>query len=312
MLADPTSTLQHEAPRLDALRARPGERRDLPSNAIDPLHAIVVEGGAMRGIYAAGVLDEFTERGFHPFGLAVGASAGACNLSSHLAGNLGRNRRCFFDQMRRPEFVDGRRYLRGGHWMDIDWLWDAFNREDPLDTYAAAAHPTTFVIAATSVRTGEPTWFIPDGAVMNEVLRASSAVPMMFRRYVDIDGERYFDGGVGAPIPVEEAYKRGARKIVVIRSRPRAFGGPSRLESLLVPLVLRDAPGIAKAFRAYRDVYAKSVAFLRNPPADCTVIEVVPDEHLRTGRTTRDLRSLRADYALGRRSGIDAIRRWNR
>ncbi|HEY4178063.1 MAG TPA: patatin family protein [Kofleriaceae bacterium] len=298
--------------RLDARSARPRDRFDLPAHAIDPTHAIVVEGGAMRGIFAAGVLDEFTERGFHPFGLAVGASAGACNLSSHLAGNLGRNRRCFFDQMRRPEFVDARRYFRGGHWMDIDWLWDAFNREDPLDTYAAAAHPTTFVIAATSVSTGEPTYFVPDGAEMNEVLRASSAVPMMFRRYVDLAGEKYFDGGVGAPIPVDEAYRRGAKKIMVIRSRPRVFGGPSRLESLLVPFVLRDAPGIAKAFRVYREVYNRSVELLRNPPGDCTIIEVVPETHLRTGRTTRDERALRTDYALGRRMGVDAIRRWNR
>src|SRR3954470_7287265 len=113
--------------------------------------AIVVEGGAMRGIFAAGVLDVFHEQGFDPFDLAVGSSAGACNLSSHLAGQHGRNRRCYLTQMRRREFADIRRFFRGGHWLDIDYLWHAFGREDPLDVMAAASHRTQLVVGTTAV-----------------------------------------------------------------------------------------------------------------------------------------------------------------
>jgi len=272
--------------------------------------AIVVEGGAMRGIYAAGVLDVFLERDFHPFELAIGASAGACNLASHLAGQHGRNRRCYTTQMSRTEFVDPRRFFRGGHWIDIDYLWDAFAREDPLDAPAAAAHPTKLVVAATSVETGDPIYFEPTADSLIEVLRASSAVPVLFRKTVEIDGKRFVDGGVSAPIPVEEAYRRGARTILVIRSRPERFGGPSRVESVLASLALRAQPGLARAFRVYRDRYAQSVAFLRRPPADCTILEVVPSRHLRTGRTTRDPRALAEDYAAGRAAGLRAIHRW--
>jgi predicted patatin/cPLA2 family phospholipase len=272
--------------------------------------AIVVEGGAMRGIYAAGVLDVFLEHDFHPFDLAIGASAGACNLASHLAGQHGRNRRCYTTQMSRTEFVDPRRFLRGGHWIDIDYLWDAFAREDPLDVTAAAAHPTKLVVAATSVETGDAEFFEPGAHELIEVLRASSAVPVLFRKTVELGGKRYVDGGVSAPIPVEEAYRRGARRILVIRSRPERFGGPSRVESVLASLALRGQPGLARAFRAYRDVYARSVAFLRHPPHGCTIIEVVPSRHLLTGRTTRDPRALAEDYAAGRAAGVRAMRRW--
>lgn len=264
----------------------------------------------MRGIYAAGVLDIFLEKNFHPFDLAIGASAGACNLASHLAGQHGRNRRCYTTQMSRIEFVDPRRFFRGGHWIDIDYLWDAFAREDPLDAGAAAANPTKLVVAATSVETGEATYFEPTGDTMIEILRASSAVPVLFRKMVELDGERFVDGGVSAPIPVEEAYRRGARTILVIRSRPERFGGPSRVESVLASLALRKQPGLARAFRVYREVYARSVAFLRRPPKGCTILEVVPSRHLRTGRTTRDPRALAADYAAGRAAGLRAIQRW--
>ncbi|MGE0401008.1 MAG: patatin family protein [Kofleriaceae bacterium] len=276
------------------------------------VNAIVVEGGAMRGIYAAGVLDVFLENDFHPFDLAIGASAGACNLASHLAGQHGRNRRCYTTQMSRAEFVDPRRFLRGGHWIDIDYLWDAFAREDPLDAKAATANRTRLVVAATSVETGEPVYLEPTSDTLIEVLRASSAVPVLFRKTVEIDGKRFVDGGVSAPIPVEEAYRRGARTILVIRSRPERFGGPSRLESALASIAFRKQPGLARAFRVYRDVYARSVAFLRRPPNGCTIIEVVPSRHLRTGRTTRDPRALAEDYAAGRAAGLRAMQRWPR
>jgi predicted patatin/cPLA2 family phospholipase len=272
--------------------------------------AIVVEGGAMRGIYAAGVLDVFLERGFHPFELAVGASAGACNLASHLAGQHRRNVRCYTTQMTRAAFLDARRFLRGGHWLDLDYLWDAFAREDPLDAPACAANPCKLIVAATAVDTGEAVYFEPGAADLIEILRASSAVPILFRKVVEVDGRPFVDGGFTAPIPVEEAYRRGARDILVIRSRPHDFAGPSRLESILGAAVFRARPGLARAFLAYRRVYARSVAFVRRPPAGCRVVEVVPDRHLRTGRTTRDHRALAADYALGRAAGDAAIRRW--
>ena len=67
--------------------------------------AIVVEGGAMRGIFSAGVLDAFLEQRFCPFTLAIGSSAGGCNLASFLAGQHDRGRRCYMDYMARRVFI---------------------------------------------------------------------------------------------------------------------------------------------------------------------------------------------------------------
>lgn len=264
----------------------------------------------MRGIFAAGVLDVFLERDFAPFDFAIGSSAGACNLASHLAGQHGRNRRCYLTQMRRAEFVDLRRFLRGGHWLDIDYLWDAFDREDPLDVAAATASRTKLIVAATVVETGAATFLEPRADDLNEVLRASSAVPVLFRRFVELAGERYTDGGVAAPIPVEEAYRRGARRIVVIRSRPASFPGPSRVECAFAAAMLRAHPALARAFLRYRAIYARASAFVRHPPADCRIVHVAPDA-LRTTRTTRDAAILEADYHQGRQTAARAIEAWS-
>lgn len=263
----------------------------------------------MRGIFAAGVLDVFLERDFAPFDLAIGSSAGACNLSSHLAGQHGRNRRCYLTQMRRTEFIDARRFLRGGHWLDLDYLWDAFDREDPLDCTAAVTSKTQLLVAATLVSSGTAVFLEPTPATLNEVLRASSAVPVMYRRFVELDGHAYTDGGISAPIPVEEAYLRGARKIVVVRSRPAGFPGPSRIECAAAGMLLRAQPGLIAAFRRYRAIYARSSAFIAEPPADCTIVHVAPAQ-LATTRTTRDPTILEADYQQGRAAGERAIDAW--
>ena len=264
----------------------------------------------MRGIFAAGVLDVFLEDGFDPFDVAIGSSAGACNLASHLAGQHGRNRRCYLTQMRRREFSDARRFLRGGHWLDIDYLWDAFGREDPLDVAAVVRARTRLVVGTTSVASGEPTFFSPTADNMIEVLRASSAVPLLYRKFVDLNGALYTDGGVSAPIPVEEAYRRGARRILVIRSRPADFPGPSRVECSFVAAALRRHRMLALAFLRYRTVYAASLAFVRSPPADCTVVHVAPEQHLKTSRITTDASTLESDYARGRAAGVRAARAW--
>src|SRR5512135_324999 len=95
--------------------------------------ALVVEGGGMRGIFSAGVLDAFLEQDFDPFDIYIGVSAGACNLSSQVAGQYRRNFRIYTNQMVRPEFISVGKFLRGGHYMDLDWLWETFQRVDPLD-----------------------------------------------------------------------------------------------------------------------------------------------------------------------------------
>lgn len=263
----------------------------------------------MRGIFAAGVLDVFLEQAFEPFELAIGSSAGACNLASYLARQHGRNRRCYLTQMRRAEFVDARRFLRGGHWLDLDYLWSAFDREDPLDIPAAAASRTRLVVTTTCVETGAPAFFTPGVEDMRDVLRASSAIPVLYRQFVELEGRRFADGGLAAPIPVEEAYRRGARRILVIRSRPDGFAGPSRVECAIAATMLREHPALVAAFRRYREVYARSVAFIERPPPGCRVVHVAP-ERMRTGRITRDERALVTDYERGRAAAALAIRQW--
>lgn len=272
--------------------------------------ALVVEGGAMRGIFSAGVLDVFLERGFRPFDLALGVSVGASNILSYLARQHGRARRCFLGPMSSPEFIDPWRLLRGGHWLDLDWLWDAITREDPLDCEAAHQSGVEYGLVATCTRTGTPQYLSPGPDDMLEALKASCALPVLYRHPIRLGGRTLVDGGISDPLPVREAYRRGARTIMVVRSRAANFVKRDRLVNHIGAWTMRGSPGVARACRHAVRAYADGVAFLRSPPPDCAIIHVAPANALATRRTSRDRTALERDYALGRALGRDAISRF--
>jgi predicted patatin/cPLA2 family phospholipase len=271
----------------------------------------VVEGGAMRGVFSAGVLDVFLERGFHPFDLALGVSAGACNLASHLAGQHGRNKRSYLELMSRREFIDPRRALRGGSIVDLDWLWNTLAASEPLDVAAIAAQKTEFVVVATSAMTGEPSHLVPGASDMFDALKGSCALPFLYRSKVSVGAVELVDGGVSDPIPAEAAYQRGARRIVVIRSRPASFFKVDSWSDRMQALALYRSPSIMRAVQKTAERYQRAVKFMLAPPSDCVVQQIAPDGPLASSRMTQDVLRLTQDYELGRKLGTDAIERFN-
>ncbi|MFO0675954.1 MAG: patatin family protein [Polyangiaceae bacterium] len=274
--------------------------------------ALIVEGGAMRGIFSAGVLDVFLESRFMPFDLAMGASAGASNLLSYLAGQHGRNRRCYTQFMARAEFFDPWRFVRGGHWMDLDWLWDEITREDPLDLDAVIDNPVELRVTLTSAETGYPVYLRPEKDEILAALKGSCALPIFYRGSVAVRNERFVDGAVSDPLPVWEAYRRGARRIMVVRSRPFDFVKRPSFGTRVQSLFLRNSPAVARAFETTAMAYRAAMDFIRNPPPDCEVVHVAPLVQFATGRTTREVSALERDYRFGRQFGDLAMRQWAR
>jgi predicted patatin/cPLA2 family phospholipase len=273
--------------------------------------ALVVEGGAMRGIFASGVLDIFQEQGFQPFDLAIGCSVGSCILASHLGGNYGRTFTVFTRYMTRREFIDPTRFFRGGDWVDFDWLWHTTQREIPLDCAKLAASPVKLVVSTTSYATGEPVFLEPCASDLMQSLKSSCALPLLCRSTAHVGEQRLLDGGIAAPIPVQEAYRRGARRIIVLRSRPAHFIKRKSKLGQLAAFAFRASPPLARALRSSHLAYRSAVAFMANPPRDCSIIQVAPTSHLSTRRTTQNMRALEMDFALGRDAGRRVIQSWH-
>jgi len=272
--------------------------------------ALVVEGGAMRGIFAAGVLDAFMEQSFLPFDMVIGVSAGSINAAAYLANQHGRNYKVFTDYSLRPEYISWKKFLRGGHLMDLDWSWDITGRELPINADSLFKKNIDFEIGITRNSDGSSKFIQASPENLSDVMKASCSVPLFYRNFLKVDGEIVADGGVSAPIPVERAIEKGATKVMVIRSRKSDYRMKNGNENKLSRFLFRKHPGLAKAIQKRPDTYNQTIELINHPPAGVEIIDICPADSFSTKRFTQDKEILDRDYKLGKEQGIEAIERW--
>lgn len=269
--------------------------------------ALVCEGGGQRGIFTAGVLDEFLRVNFNPFDLCFGTSAGAQNLSSYLCGQRGYARHVITRYTTRREFFNPLRFVRGGNLVDLDWLIDSTAREYPLAMSRAEAlfdRGKAFYMCACRSDDFSAEYFSPDADSWLNILKASSAIPGFYRRGVEIGGINYFDGGVSDAIPVREAARRGADTIVVIRTVPSQIIYPARwlkhMGNWLSPGHLQQLLVMA---RHHQISYSQIQHFIENPPENLRIFEIHPPRALLSSALGSSQAALSLDYKMGRLCG---------
>ncbi|MFL1468153.1 patatin-like phospholipase family protein [Marinobacter sp. DUT-3] len=269
--------------------------------------ALVVEGGAMRGIFAAGVLDAFLEHEFQPFARAYGVSAGSTNLISYLSGDHGRSRKVITGHACQREFIDWARFIRGGHLCDVHWLWHQSFSDVPLNLRKYLEGDTELWVTTTSIRTGEACYFRIDEHNLHDVFTASCSIPIAFRDYPTVNGEPMTDGGLADSIPVIKAYEDGARDITVVLSRPLGYRKkPSRFPSVS-QRIFRDYPALAEASLHRAERYNATLTFILNPPEDCRIRVIAPPEDFPVGRLTRKQAYLDTGYRQGHEAGLSYL-----
>lgn len=269
--------------------------------------ALVCEGGGQRGIFTAGVLDEFQRAQFNPFELMIGTSAGAQNLSAFVCGQLGYARRVITRYTTSANFFNPLRFVRGGHLIDLDWLVNITSQELPLAIDVAEQRLNDgreFLMCACRSDDFEPTYLRAERANWLPAIKASSAIPGFYRMGVELDGISYLDGGISDAIPVEEAYRRGADTIVVIRTVPsQMYYTPQwikRMENWLGDSSLQQ---MVRILQRHEESYHRIQQFIEKPPGKLRIFEIYPPKPLASNALGSRLASLNQDYHLGRRCG---------
>ncbi len=261
--------------------------------------ALIIEGGAMRGIFAAGLLDTFIDHDYYPFDMVIGVSAGSTTGIAYLTGDHKRSYHILTDHARRPDFFSFSRYAKGGHLCDVSWLWQTSRADLSLNMARYVSRNIPMWVVTTSVRTGHPLYHKVDAHNLDEVFPASCAMPIVFRDYPAVAGEAMSDGGLGDSIPVRYAHKQGANDILVIRSVPESYRKERvRFPSMLKPL-LADYPRLLGAALRRERKYNDALAFIQNPPQGCRVKQLCPPEDFPVARFTRDLDKLNQGYQQG-------------
>jgi predicted patatin/cPLA2 family phospholipase len=265
--------------------------------------ALVVEGGGMRGVFAAGVLHAFGSESFDPFDLYIGVSAGACNLASHLAGQNDRNLDITLQYSTTSAFINPWRFLRGGHLMDLDWLWERTIRNYRLDLaylfHKLRSQKKEYIIVATSMESGDALYLEPSEYTLEHYLKVSSSLPVFYRNILDVNGQKATDGGIADAIPVRQACLRGATDITVIRSRPSDYVKKQSHLTFIFSLYFKNYPRLVEKFKQRARLYMDAIDFIHKPPAGIRITQIAPPRDVSIGRTTRDKAMLRNVYQTG-------------
>jgi predicted patatin/cPLA2 family phospholipase len=260
--------------------------------------ALIVEGGAMRGAWAAGVLAYLQETGRHQYDMVYAASSGACSAAYFVAGmwepGLAIWRELACNVVRKSNF------LRRKPIIDLAYLVDYVMRKHiPLSVELLQKMPTLFYIVLTDCHTGEPVYFHACDDRVFAALRATSSMPLATRGFDYVDGHPYADGGLADPIPVQRAIKDGATDITVVLTHNPDF----RLKP--VPrwmgwLGYPDFPKVAQVWTARQNVcYNAALDLMKQPPAGVRIQVFRPFRPLPIGSFSVEPKRIAAALILG-------------
>lgn len=273
---------------------------------------LVLEGGGMRGVYTAGVLECFLDAGLR-FPYVIGVSAGACQASSYLSGQKGRNRRITVELANHPQYVSVWNLFRERSLFGMNLLFDEIpNRLDPFDFDAFFRDPGQFWVVATDAVTGEPFYKekgqTASGEELLTVVRASSSLPFISPP-VRYEGRTLFDGGLSDPIPIRKSMADGNERHVVVLTKEMGYRRKPFRHRRLAGRFYPEYPGLVRAMEQRHQVYNDTLDLLEQLQAEGKAIIIQPESDLGVGRMTRDRRKLSALYEQGYRDAERALDR---
>ena len=269
------------------------------------MRGLIMEGGAMRGMFTCGVIDVFMEQGIE-FDGAAGISAGAvfgCNIKSR---QIGRPIRYNKKYCKDPRYCSIRSLLKTGDLYGVEFCYhELVDVLDPFDQETFRENAIDFYVGATDVNTGRAVFHkCSDGGEKDiQWMRASSSMPVVSRP-VTIGKYTLLDGGIACPVPYRFMEKKGYDRNVIILTQPEGYRktkSPSALQAML-----RRYPAISRAMGKRHIIYNRQMEQIEERERQGKAFVIRPPEDLKIGRTEKDPEELERVYQIGRRIASDA------
>lgn len=265
---------------------------------------LVLEGGAMRGLWSAGVTDVMMEHGVEPDGL-IGVSAGAafgCNYKSRQIGRAIRYNTRFAKDAR---YSGIRSLLRSGNYFNAEFGYHVVPYEyDIFDTQTFEQNPMRFTVVCTDVLTGQAVYHDIDHVDYEELewLRASASMPLA-SKVVKVQGHQLLDGGVSDSIPLEYYERQGFDRNVVILTQPKGFvKEPNKLMPVM-RIALRKYPKMLKAMDERHVMYNHELDYVAEAERQGRCLVIRPDGKIPIGHISHNPDEMRHVYEMGRTIG---------
>ena len=271
---------------------------------------LVLEGGAMRGLWTAGITDVMMEHDIWPDGL-IGVSAGAafgCNYKSRQIGRAIRYNMRFAKDSR---YSGIRSLLTTGDYFNAEFDYHIVPKQYEIyDDDAFNRNPMEFIVVCTDVETGEAVYQPLTEANYDtyEWIRASASMPLV-SKVVSIQGRKLLDGGVADSIPLAYTESRGYDRNVVVLTQPLGYQKEHNRLMPLMRLALRRYPEMIKALDYRHIMYNKQLEYVAQAEREGRCLVIRPDEKIPIGHISHNPQQMQHVYQIGRAIGERYIER---
>lgn len=266
----------------------------------------VLEGGGMRGLYTAGVIDVMLDHGFEP-DVVCGTSAGVTfgvNLLSQQRGRVLRYNKRFVGDRR---YISLHSWLTTGNMINKDFAYGLLPRElDPFDDETFMASKTAFYATITNMQTGQAEYVrLHSTWDQMDVIRASASLPFISRP-VEWNGQKYLDGGLADNIPLDKCLELGCDKVIIVLTRPLGY---VRKESLtaITRLCYPRYKNLHRTVEQRNENYNHRIEQIVQLEHEGKIFVLRPSEEITISRLEKDSARLEQVYNLGLN---DANRQW--
>lgn len=259
---------------------------------------LVLEGGAMRGLYTAGVLDVFLDNNIKVDGI-IGVSAGVLFGVNYLSKQKGRAIRYNKKFAKDKRYMGMRSFLTTGNIINKDFAYYEIPfKIDVFDEETFEKSDTDFWATVTNIETGEAEYIKLEKPIdQMEVLRATSAMPLV-SKIVEWDNKKYLDGGVSDSIPVEKCKSMGYDKIIVVLTRTIEYR-KKKSSSAIAKIKYKEYPKLIKTMENRYKKYNETVEKIIDMENKKEIFVIRPSKDLKIKRIEKDVDKLQAMYDLG-------------
>ena len=269
-------------------------------------NGLVLEGGGMRALFTAGVLDAFLEKSLC-IDTMVSVSAGALFGVNYVSQQKGRAIRYNIKFAGNKRYMSLRNWFKTGNVLDKKFAYyDLPMKLDVFDEKKFSESNINFYIVLTNIETGKAEYIlIKDVFDQMEYLRATSALPFA-SKIIKIDGKKYLDGGITDPVPIDYCKKMGCDKLIVVLTRPKGKYKEDKL-NWLFKIVYKKYPKLVERLVNMENDYKKTLKKIIELEDKGEIFVIRPDEVLDIGRLETNKEKIKEIYNKGLEKGRKEI-----
>lgn len=260
---------------------------------------LILEGGGMRGVYTAGVLDYFMEQNLY-FSDCYGVSAGACHLCSYLSGQKGRAYHVFVDYLKDKNYCSLRTLITTGDLFNVKMCYDTIpNQLAPYDYDAFCQYEGRAYAVVTNLLTGKAE-YKPLREMHRDMVavRASASLPLVSQN-VYIDGIPYLDGGIADSIPIIRSLKDGNKKNVVIMTKEIGYRRKPTSHMEAIKVRYHKYPALVRDMARRHIDYNRTLDFIEEHQKKGHIFVIRPKVNPNVGRIEKNEAKLKTLYEMG-------------